>query len=172
MHLEAPTPADDLALHAAVYSLGYLYSWELPPMADRCLMRGFYTPALAELAEHTHAVMSEVGPLFELALREAGQPLPTREAAAWLTVRHCATVLVNDRTVVPREWLRFIAYGISRAVADVLPDTTFVGSGLDVAALAGIHASYDEPGEDNTRLDAEARVQAWAWLMRHPAPGT
>ena len=167
MHLEAPNPLDDLALHAAVHALGYLYSWELPPMADRCLMRGFYTPALAELAEHTQAVMSEVGPLFERALREAGQSLPTREAAAWLVVRHGATVLINEPTAKPREWLRFLAYGVWRST-----DGKTVDQGLDVDALIGIWYCYDEIEGQGRDLDAEARLEAWAWLMRHPAPGT
>lgn len=69
------------------------------------------------------------------------------------------------------------------ATDDLLPNTKYLGDGLDVAHLIGLYWSYSEPSENHYEaenriiedederqalLDSLAREEARAWLARHP----
>jgi hypothetical protein len=173
------TPLSELRLTGARFVLGLVHSWDLPPVADRALAGGVYSPALAELCEVANPIMSDVGPLFTKALAELNLPLLSRSAAAWLIARDYMERIAFDAER-PREALRLLKR-LSDSARDVLPDRRCVGDGLDVGSLIGIHYLYSEPDENyydgrlitdeqerQSILDSIARKEASAWLSRHP----
>ncbi|MFN0021761.1 MAG: hypothetical protein ACKVP0_26235 [Pirellulaceae bacterium] len=168
----------ELQLTAAKLVLGLLYSWEIPPVADRALLNGEYSPAFAELAAIDNPIMSEVEPVLIKAIAELGLRLPSRPDAAWLIVRNCMQLIVLNAESL-RTALSLLKE-TSYAVRDVMPDSQYVGDNLDLGSLIGIYWSYTAPNENcyegrliideserQTILDALARNEARAWLGRH-----
>jgi hypothetical protein len=169
----------ELQLTAAKFVLGLVDSWDIPPVANRALSNGEYSPALAELAALGNPIMSDVAPLFITALAEMGLQALPRADSAWLIARHCTEIIASNA-----ESLRaalFLLKETSYAVRDVLPDKQYVGDNLDVASLIGNYWSYMAPNEncykgrvitDETKrqaiLDSFARKDARGWLERHP----
>jgi hypothetical protein len=97
-----------LRLAAARHALGLFTSEALRQVADEALDRGVYSHSLGELATTRHPILSEVGPLFEAALKELGVPLPSAEAAARsLTQRYLADIAEGACT--PLDGLRRFA---------------------------------------------------------------
>ena len=169
-----------LRLLAARYSLGLAESWDLPPAADRALQAGIYSDALAELASKSEPVMSMVGPLFERAMSELGEGIPSQLDAAWTLTRYCVEQIVQS-TSSPIEALEFLWWKLMNRNA--VPPGNVVGSALDISQLMAIYDSYSCPNEtyyvaeqrevtneaERTRiLDRLVREEAHAWLERHP----
>lgn len=169
---------DELQLTAAKFALGLTQSWEIPPVADRALSNGEYSPALAELADIINPIRSEVEPLLLKALVEMGLSVPSKADAAWLTARHCIKQIASNAEAL-RAALSLLKE-TSYAVRDVLPDKKYRGENLDLGGLIGIYWSYTEPDENCYRgrviadevercaiLDSLAREEAREWLNRH-----
>lgn len=171
-------PLAELSHWAARFALSLVQSWELPPVADRALSGGAYSPALAELIMLQDPRSSDVDPLFRQALMELGVPLPSRVEAAWVLTRECMERIAADPGS-PFELLSFL-YHVHSAAGDVVPDKKYVGDGLDIAKLIGLYWSYTEPNENfykgrvitdeserHAILDGLARREARGWLDRH-----
>jgi hypothetical protein len=175
-------PADsnlELQHTAAKFVLGLIQSWEIPPVADRALSNGEYSPALAELASIVTPIMSDVEPLFIKALAELGLRIPARVDAAWSIVRYCMRLIASNAESL-RAALELIQE-TSYSMHDVMPDNQYVGDNFDLGSLIGIYWSYTAPNENfyegrlitdeserQTILDSLARNEARAWLDRHP----
>jgi hypothetical protein len=80
--------AADVKLAAARHVLRLLPSDTATELAHELLQAGVYSYSLGELATLRHPIMSDVGPLFESALKELGFALPSREAAAKTVAQH------------------------------------------------------------------------------------
>lgn len=172
-------PLDSLRLIAAKHTLGLASSWELPPAADQALTEGIYSDALAELAAISYPTMAVVVPLLEKATRELGLTAPSRIEAAWFLAEHCIRrIAANDEP--PLTWLTLLD-NVTTAAADVFPNQSCLGDGLDVGRLIGIRWSYAErkgnycevqrriiEDEADTRilLDRLAREESRLWLAR------
>lgn len=168
----------ELQFTAARFALGLVHSWEIPPVADRALSNGVYSPALAELAFVVNPDMYEVQPLFLKALAELGLHSPSRVDAAWFIVRHCMQQIVS-MAESPRAVLELVN-ATSQAITDVLPDRKCRGTNLDVSIFIGDYWCYSSPNENvfegrvitdeserQALLDNEVRKEAAAWLERH-----
>ncbi len=167
-----------MQLAAAKVAVGLIHSWEIPPIADRALSNGEYSPALAELAALVNPIKTVVEPLFIKAIAELGLQMPPRAEAAWLIVRHCIQLIASNSESL-RAALSLLKE-TSYAVRDVMPDNQYVGDNLDLGALIGIFWSYSESNENcyemrimtdeserQSILDLLARKEASAWLERH-----
>jgi hypothetical protein len=75
--------------------LGMIRSWDLSSIANKALEEGIYTPDLAEVALTRDPIMSDIGPLWEKALKELGIARPSREQAEWIVVRDCMVRIVR-----------------------------------------------------------------------------
>lgn len=179
--LSTADPIETLGLHAAAFSLGLLWSEDLPLAADRALSQGLYSESLAELANTTAPIMSEAGPLFSRAMGELGIGTGSREASARRLARHCIRQALTD-SCSPRDALGLLN-DVVNAAQDVLPDSKYVGSALDVGRLCSLFWSYGEPNENcfegriihdeserQAILDRLVREESRAWLQRNPAP--
>lgn len=184
MECADPDPLSALRTLAARYVLRCYQNRDLPRAADHALNNLVYSDALAELAGIAGEDPSreDVEPLFLQSLEELGLPLPPRAEAAWQLARDCMHRILNgdERPAAVLVLLRDVVW----ASEDVLPHTTYVGDGLDVAQLIGLYWSCLEPNEryykvedriieDEAKrlalLDSLARDEARAWLARHPA---
>ena len=67
-------PLAELRSWAARFALSTAQSWELPPVADRALSGGVFSPSLAELSMLQDPTWSDVDPLFRQALKELSCP--------------------------------------------------------------------------------------------------
>jgi hypothetical protein len=179
MGREDSRPLSELRSWAARFALSIAKSWELPPVADRALSGGVFSPALAELSMLQGPTMSDVDPLFRQALKELGLPLPSLVEAAWILTRECMERIVAEPGS-PFELLGFLER-VHSAARDVAPDTEYVGDGLNLGELIGLYWSYTEPNENCYKgrviadeserraiLDGLARHEARGWLDRHP----
>jgi hypothetical protein len=177
-------PTSILKRLAANYALGLVHSWDLPPVADRALSSGVYSPSLAELAATTNPIMSEVGPLFERAMNELGHPVPPGDEAAWIVAR--AHV---ERVATAAEPLREALWDLVRlrwATSMPVEGRRSVGNGLGIEPFMGIYWSLDELNENfyepenrliateeerQAILDRDARKAAADWLRMHADRG-
>ncbi|MCC6361620.1 MAG: hypothetical protein IT450_23030 [Phycisphaerales bacterium] len=168
----------ELQLAAAKFVLGFTQSWDIPPVADRAISNGEYSPALAELADLKNPVRADVEPLFVKALAEMGLSMRSRVDSAWLIARHCIEHIASKAESL-RAALSLLKE-TSYVVRDVLPDKKYVGENLDLGSLIGIYWSYTEPDENCFEgrvitdeaercaiLDSLAREEAREWLKRH-----
>jgi hypothetical protein len=159
--------ADELQTAAACIVLELMHSWDVPPLADRALCSGLYSPSLAELAMTSTPIMSDVATLLQRAIGELGGRWPSRADAACVAARSCMKRIALE-VECPRPALQLL-FQISYAARDVAPDAGYCGQGLDLGSLIGIYYSYDEPGQGSKEdLDREARAEAQKWLERHP----
>jgi hypothetical protein len=172
-------PLVELRSWAARFALSIAESWELPPVADRALSGGVFSPSLAELSMLQGPTMSDIEPLFRQALKELGLPLPSLAEAAWILTRECMERVVAEPGS-PFELLDFLKR-VYWAADDVLPNGKYAGDGLDIAALYGLYWSYTEPNENYYKgrvitdeserraiIDELVRCEARGWLDRHP----
>ena len=84
---------------AAFYRVGYLWSERLPQLACDWLAAGSDSPSLRVLAGETSPIMSEVGPLFELTLKELGVSMPTELGALFVVAKsYCKAILNGNMT--------------------------------------------------------------------------
>ena len=87
---------------ASFWQLGLLPSEVLPLIAANALEKGFDSPSLRILAGEMEKVASTVGPLFVMALRELGIPLPAPVSAQMAVARFYAGKIV-DGSLSPYE---------------------------------------------------------------------
>src|SRR5262245_56317535 len=78
----------EFRLFSARIALGLVHSWEAPGAADRALVAGAYSPALAELSELRDPIMADVRTLVDRALHELHLGL-SPEQGAWILAREC-----------------------------------------------------------------------------------
>lgn len=106
-----------------------LTSDALVALANSWLEQGVYTESLGTLFAINNAEMADVGPLFESALKELGEPDLTRlEAAsvlARITLHRIATGEVNAV-----EGAEFLYWQVHHAITDELPDRKHLGDNL------------------------------------------
>jgi hypothetical protein len=138
-----------------------------------------YSDALAELAAISYPTMAVVVPLLEKATRELGLTAPSRIEAAWFLAEHCIRrIAANDEPTLT--WLTLLD-NVTAAAADVFPNQSCLGDGLDVGRLIGIFWSYAQPNENyferekrvieneferRVLLDRLAREESRLWLTR------
>lgn len=150
----------------ALWTLHRLPSGMLPSLACDWLSDSFDSPALRELAGVLSPTMSEVGPLFERAVKDLDFDLPTKEEALWFLARLHAQQIV-DGVVTPYEGARRIWWEVSNAMdhSDQLL-LSFVGGASELEDLPERTA---QDGYDRTKYARdleEGIVQSARELLR------
>ena len=154
----------DFVLIAARHALGLIESWEVPGIADAALGAGTYSGALAELATLRSPTMADVSPLLERAFRELGTPIPSKDAAAWIILRHSIGQLAIGKTQ-GRAALQPIIDVCNHAG---LAERTihYLGDSHGIDPFIGAYWEYDET-DDTKGLDARVTGAARNWLRAH-----
>jgi len=80
---------------AALWSLNYLGSEQLPEIAAAWLEQGLSSPTMNILAGESQPMMSEVGPMFERILHELNIDIPTPREAIILLSKIIAQEIVD-----------------------------------------------------------------------------
>ena len=113
----------------ARFRLGMFTSDALVALADSWLEQGMFTESLGHLFSIKNAEMADVGPLFESALKELGEPDFTRQEAAnvlaKITLHQIATGEVNAV-----EGAEFLYWKVHQAITDELPVHKYLGDNL------------------------------------------
>jgi hypothetical protein len=136
----------------ALWTLGRLPSEDLPKLACAWLADGLDSRTLRELGGVCAPTMSEVGPLFDLALRELGIDPPKKEDALWFLARYHAKRIV-DGVVTPYEGARKIWWEVSNSFEpshQLL--LSFVGAASELEDLPGRTA---QDGHDRKKYARE-----------------
>jgi hypothetical protein len=133
------------ALHvaAARFALGVLHSAEIPALANDCLDRGLYTDALGRLYDISDPRMSEVGPLFERALKELGGRVPAKEEAAHVLLKHTIRCILEGATS-PGQGAATIAEEVRSSRNLAVLAGPAAGDADDLGAIVEACYRYDE----------------------------
>jgi hypothetical protein len=125
-------------------ALGTLQSGALPDVAAELLEAGQDTPSLRVLAGSVQPVMSDVGPVFEHALRELGlAPLDKQQALRVLMRRHAHAILSGE--VEPYEGARLIWDDISHEYEPFDEISAFVGAASQIEDYRQMALSRPDP---------------------------
>lgn len=82
---------------AALWSLNYLGSEQLPEIAAAWLAQGLSSPTMNILAGESQPLMSEVGPMFQRVLHELNVNIPSQAEAAELLSKTIAQEIVDGK---------------------------------------------------------------------------
>ena len=82
---------------AALWSLNYLGSEQLPEIAAAWLEQGLSSPTMNILAGESQPMMSEVGPMFQRVLHELNVNIPSQAEAAGLLSKTIAQEIVDGK---------------------------------------------------------------------------
>lgn len=129
---------------AAFYKLSLLPSKVLPELATHWLTEGLDTHSLVLLAGETDPIMSDVGPLFESALRELDLALPA-QAPATITALEVYVRKIATRAINPWEAMDRIEDDLESS--DLFPDVQFVGDGLGLERMHGWYRELQDTGD-------------------------
>ena len=133
-----------LDLARAQLALGTLQSGGLPDLAAELLETGRDTPSLRVLAGSGRPVMSDVGSVFEHALRELGlAPLDKQQALRVLTRRHAHAILSGE--VEPYDGARLIWDEISHEYEPFDEISAFVGLASQIDDYGKMALSSPDP---------------------------
>ncbi|OAI38710.1 hypothetical protein AYO40_01770 [Planctomycetaceae bacterium SCGC AG-212-D15] len=133
----------NLTIAAAKYALGILPSSEIPRIADDALNRGVYTDAFARLYDVRNPIMSDVGPVFELALKELAVDVPTQEYAFYVLLRPYIRAIIEG-VVTPYEGLRTMTQDIYHDGGLYRRAKEYVGDSHGIQHLLGMRWGYDD----------------------------
>ena len=133
----------DVQVQLARYRLGLLSGEDLPGLALRMLELGLDSQGVRELAALDRPTLRDAADLFERALRETGQALPSEEGAKRLLA---AAVL---RAIVARSIEPY------RGAIELWRLWSELGYPDDLTVFASLEDDYAEHPEWRPRLDQE-----------------
>jgi hypothetical protein len=158
----------DLEIAAARLTLGKLTSEEALFAASAALDSGVYSESLGLLA-YEEPVWSQVGPLFERALKELTIPIPSRQAASLVLAREYARRIVAGE-VSPYEGARRICWEVANE-PDADPSLTeFVGLASEWEDAPAHRAYYEGEIVDVAQRLVMGSVVGSRALARDSAP--
>jgi hypothetical protein len=133
-----------LTVARARMTLGRLRSAEVPALAAEMLAAGVDSPSLRVLAGITQPVMSDVGPVFERAMRELGlAPLEKQQALRVLTC-HYAEMIVSG-AIEPYEGAVLIWNDLSHEYEPFEEVSIFVGLASQIDDYRQMALSKPDP---------------------------
>jgi hypothetical protein len=133
----------EIQVAAARYVLGVATGNDLVWAADRAVDRDHITPSLAELASRRSPIMSDAGPLFEMALRELQWTLPDRDTATWHVIRHHVGRIARGETP-PRTGIAAVIREVEQNPKSTLRCIRWVGDSHDLQNLIGAYYGFDD----------------------------
>lgn len=110
----------------ALWYLGQLRAGQMQQFALQALKLGYSGPALLELAEFPYSTESDVGDLFERALKEMGRPQISTSEAALRLAKYIASGIVSGE-VDPYEGAHYIWWKLWEVAGRPDELTIFVG---------------------------------------------
>jgi len=157
----------------AAFAIGRLLSSDLPNAANQALEEGHDSKELAALAGSTSAQRSprELEDMWMRGLRELRLAVPSR-AEAGCILRDYYLQEVASGSCSPRDGAGEIV-GLVNELNDVLPAKQYMGDGLGVANIVGLHYSFDELAFNDlhgaSELEAEIKAECLRLLREHAA---
>ncbi len=125
-------------------ALGTLHGGRLPAIAVELLVAGRDTPSVRLLAGSVQPIMSEVGPLFERALRELGLAPLGKQQALRVVARHHAHAILSEE-VEPYDGARLIWDEISHEYEPFDEISAFVGLASQIDDYRQMALSSPDP---------------------------
>lgn len=140
--------------YMSAFVLGRVRTSELPSAALQALEEGYESVDLAVLAgSPAERWPSERLALWHRGLEQLGKALPSR-AEAGRTLRDYFVTLVASGSLSPRAGAAEIV-GLADDLSAVLPSREYVGDGLGVAKLVGLHYDHDDVADGDDRAHRE-----------------
>jgi uncharacterized protein (DUF433 family) len=181
---EEPNVLSQLAYQGVRHLAGLATSCELRQAANAALNAGLYSPSLADVAVFLDKRLSDIGPVFQEALRELHIAVPEScDDCCWTLLRHYIGQIAN-RYVLPREGLGGLMHEVFFGFNLHEKSTRYVGDSHDIEQLISAYYGYDDllerPHEVSFNglygraavdaLDADVVAKCASWLERHPVP--
>ncbi len=154
----------------ARYVAGGLGTEDLVEYADSTLMEGAYSDYLVAILDETPKSWNTIAPLFELAVRDLGYPVPSFEDAIIQLVRYHLE-LIAAGTVEPLLELSALWKDIKRF--DLHKDVKhYVGDAIGVDVLYGLYFAVDDLEYSKRdggiqEIKSEIVAESERWLKNH-----
>lgn len=113
----------------ALYKLENLSSDSIVSLVNDWLREKIYTESLGELCGISNPIMSDVGPLFEQAMKELGLEEPGKLEAANIIVLKTLEQIVR-KNIDPVEGASFLYWEVYDKLTEEYPDKKYVGDNL------------------------------------------
>jgi hypothetical protein len=118
----------------ALYILGKLTSDKIVSLANDWLENDLYTESIGELSMVTNPILSDVGPIFERAMRDLEIKEPSKIEAA-STIIHITLKRIVTNEVAPDEGASFLYQDVHHELSDLIPDKEYVGDNFGLQYL-------------------------------------
>lgn len=137
------TDCPEILYASARYVLRVATGNDLVWAADHAVDRGLITPSMVELATSRNPILSDAGPLFEMALRESQLQLPDPDTATWTVIRHHLGRIARGE-IPPREGFAAVIRELDHNPRSTLRNLQIVGDSHDLQILYGDYYGFDD----------------------------